>query len=284
MTTPVAPSRTAARPINGRRLEALLLGGLVALSGAAWVLTSRLADSESRLGLLTGAGGGAGGHAHHGGGGGGSRGAGYEVADAGLFLAMWVVMVAAMMLPTALPVVATFNRWKVRTGRPGPLTLVFVSGYLSIWSACGVVAYAALALLGAVVPRGGDGVVRLGAVLLVGAGAYQFSPLKQACLTHCRSPISVIAEHAVELHHGYRGPWRVGTRHGLYCIGCCWSLMLVLLLVGMMSLVWMGLLAAVMLAEKAAPWGAALARGTGVALVVVGAFLLVWPATLPALW
>lgn len=197
---------------------------------------------------------------------------------------MWVVMVAAMMLPTALPVVATFERWRVRTGGPARLTLSFVGGYLSVWSACGLVAYGALAALGALVPDGGDGVVRLGAVLLAGAGAYQFSPLKQACLTHCRSPLSVIAEHAETLQRGLRGPWLVGTRHGLYCIGCCWSLMLVLILVGMMSLVWMGLLAAVMLAEKAAPWGVTVARGAGGALIVAGAFLVVWPATLPALW
>lgn len=277
---PVTTGRPPRRPLDGRRVEAGLLAGLVALSGAAWVLTHHLADHRSRLGLLTGAAGGTGGHAHHGTGSGG----GMAIAGFGLFLVMWVVMVAAMMLPTAWPVVSAFDRWRVRESRPAALTAVFVGGYVAIWSACGVAAYGVLTLADALVPDGDDGVIRFGAVLLVGAGAYQFTSLKRACLTHCRSPLAVIAEHATTLRQGFRGPFLVGTKHGRYCIGCCWSLMVVLVLLGMMSVVWMGLLATVMLAEKVAPWGASLSRGAGAALVAGGAFLFVWPSQLPALW
>jgi predicted metal-binding membrane protein len=136
-----------------------------------------------------------------------------------------------------------------------------------------VVAYAALAGLQRALPAEHRGVIRLGAVLLVGAGVYQFSSAKRACLERCRSPLAMVAEHLTELERGYAGPFRVGAGHGLFCIGCCWSLMLVLVLLGMMSVTWMGLLAAVMLAEKTAPRGLALTRIVGGACVAVGAVL-----------
>ena len=198
-------------------------------------------------------------------------------------MTMWVVMSAAMMLPAVLPVVATVDRWVRRQARCRALTVAFVAGYLATWSGCGLVAYVALLLLQAWLPVGHDAVIRVGALLLVVAGAYQLSSLKRACLRRCRSPLAVIAEHLTELQRGRPGAFRVGAGHGLYCVGCCWSLMLVLVLLGMMSVAWMGLLAVVMLAEKVVPWGATLTRAVGVALVLVGGGLLVWPATLPAL-
>lgn len=254
----------------------VLLVVLVGLSAVAWLLTHQLSTPDTRLGLLTGAqdhnv------HHHHG---------GYqapEVVTGSVFMAMWVVMLFAMMLPTVLPVVSIFDRWVERQSRPRSLTLVFVGGYLAVWSVCGIAAYAALLMLQAWLPSDHDAVIRVGAVLLAAAGLYQFSSLKRSCLQQCRSPLAVIAEHLTELERGARGAFRVGVGHGLYCAGCCWSLMLVLVLLGMMSVTWMGLLAAVMFAEKTAPWGAVLSRAVGAVLVVLGTVLLAWPAPLPAL-
>lgn len=265
-------------PGLGRRTpQAFLLWALLGLSALAWAVTHTMADDESRLGILTGAGRGHALHGHHGGGG-----TGFHPAAGTVFVAMWVVMAVAMMLPTALPVLGIFDRWARHNGKPRRLTLALAAGYLSTWSACGLAAYGSLLALQAVLPSGDDGVIRAGAVLLVGAGAYQFSAMKEACLSHCRSPVSVVAQYAGQLHQGARGPWSVGVRHGLYCVGCCWSLMGVLLLVGMMSTLWMGLLAAVMFAEKVAPWGGALARVVGAVLVLTGVVLLVHPVALPA--
>jgi len=251
------------------RPELGLVAALLALAGLSWWAAAALGDSGMRLGVLTG----------------GEHGAmhGEQMSMAlPLFLVTWTVMMAAMMLPAAAPVVLVFRRWAQSRDRAGTTTAAFVAGYLAVWSAIGVAAWGLLQLLDAVVPSG-DVAVRVGGGLLVAAGVYQLTPLKEACLTRCRSPLSFIVQHAGLLQKGHGGPFRAGVVHGGYCVGCCWMLFVVLALLGMMNVAWMALLAAVIVLEKATPWGGAVGRIAGGALVVLGVVVLVWPEPLPAL-
>jgi predicted metal-binding membrane protein len=180
-------------------------------------------------------------------------------------------------------VVVTVDRWVRPAERSRTVTATFVGGYLTIWTACGAVAFAVLAGLQAAVPSPGAGAIRVGGLLLVAAGVYQVRAFKQACLTHCRSPRAVVAEHTQRLRQGHAGPWRVGVIHGMWCLGCCWALMGVLLLLGMVNLAWMAVLAVVMFLEKTSPVGRTLSRVVGVALILAGVVLLALPRTLPVL-
>ena len=191
-----------------------------------------------------------------------------------LFL-MWTVMMIAMMLPSAAPVlllvVATYRRRGVQaTG----LTTAFGAGYLLAWTAFS--ALAAGAQLGfhrtdVVSDQMAIRSTLFGGLLLIVAGLYQWLPLKGACLTHCRSPLTFITK---EWREGAVGALVMGTRHGLYCVGCCWALMVLLFAGGVMNLFWVAVLALFVLLEKVAPRGAQLGRLAGVALIVWGAWLL----------
>ncbi|MGH7214345.1 MAG: DUF2182 domain-containing protein [Tepidisphaeraceae bacterium] len=252
--------------------HAVLLPALLGLSACAWLLTNRLAGDDMRLGILTGSG---------------------DIAmdmDAashsmalGLFMATWVVMMVAMMFPAVAPVVLTFRRWADSRGRSGWATGAFVAGYLTVWTAIGGLVYAVLLSLEAWLAGGEDGAVRAGAILLMGAGVYQFSPLKDVCLKHCRSPLGFLMMHGDTLTRGYSGPFRVGVVHGAYCLGCCWALMIVLVLLGLMNIVWMGVVAAVILVEKVLPAGEVMSRVAGASFVIVGVVLAMSPRVLPPL-
>jgi predicted metal-binding membrane protein len=177
----------------------------------------------------------------------------------------------AMMFPAATPVVVIFARWAQRRGPWKLATGIFVGGYIAVWGSVGLGAYAILAALEAWIPAPSPLATRVGAVLLVLAGAYQFTSVKDACLKHCRSPLQFLVHHANRMKEGHFGAFRVGLTHGAYCLGCCWPLMIILLLLGMMNLVWMGLVAALILAEKVLPSGRLLGR-------VAGRFAsLIWP-------
>ncbi|MBA3629760.1 MAG: DUF2182 domain-containing protein [Actinobacteria bacterium] len=126
----------------------------------------------------------------------------------------------------------------------------------------------------------GPAAVRVGAVLVIAAGIYQLTQFKDVCLTQCRSPLGLLMHYGPSLG-GLWGPPRVGIRHGLYCLGCCWSLMLVLVLLGMMNLVWMGVVATIIFVEKVMPRGDVLGRVVGVGLICMGAFLAAYPSALP---
>jgi len=181
------------------------------------------------------------------------------------FVGMWAVMMVAMMLPSAAPVVLLFAALERRSGRLAR-TAVFVAGYLVLWSAFSAVATAlqwALQLL-AVTNAAGPALGLFGAALAGAAGLYQLTPLKRACLAHCRSPVDAIAG---RWRPGRGGAFLMGARHGLYCLGCCWLLMALLFVTGVMNLLWVALLALVVLAEKLAPGGTRLARWSGVALL-----------------
>jgi predicted metal-binding membrane protein len=200
----------------------------------------------------------------------------------GLFLVTWVVMMVAMMFPAIVPVVITFDRWVRRARRPRSATMAFVGGYLLVWTGFGLIVYTAVVLFQPRLPMGDDA-IRLGAALLILAGMYQFTPLKSRCLRQCRSPLAFIAQHTLQLRRGGFGTARVGIVHGTFCLGCCWGLMLVLVLLGMMSLSWMAAVAGVIFIEKVVPRGSLVTPALAVMLVGLGFTLLVSPRPLPTL-
>jgi predicted metal-binding membrane protein len=187
-----------------------------------------------------------------------------------VFAAAWLVMIGAMMLPTTVPMLELF--WAASAQRPRrTLSRVVVIGtYGLVWIAFSFVALAGDAAVHRLVDTWqwlGDrpGLV-LGTTLLL-AGAFQFSSLKTACLRACRSPLSLLWQH---YRRGPGGAWALGMRHALYCLGCCWALMLVMFATGVGSLLWMLLLTGVMVAEKTTAWGARLVTPAGLALIAGG--------------
>lgn len=186
---------------------------------------------------------------------------------------MWTVMMVAMMLPGASPMIVTFSTVAQRQGgsrRSMAPTWIFVSGYLAVWTAFSVLAAAGqLALYEQALLDGAMGRTAplLGAALLLLAGAFQWSALKQACLTKCRTPLSFLLS---EWRDGWRGAFVMGLRHGAFCVGCCWALMLLMFVGGVMSLAWMGGLAIFMLAEKVVSAGPLFSRASGLVLIAAG--------------
>jgi len=191
------------------------------------------------------------------------------VVPAVLHALAWVLMIAAMMLPTTYPLLALFRR--IVAGRPDASLLLglVVAGFFAVWFAFGLVAHGADELLvwgaGRSPPLAARGWL-LGAAVLAGAGAFQFSALKYRCLEECHTPFSFITAR----WHGSsprREAWRLGLDHGSFCIGCCWALMLVMFVVGTGSLGWMLVLAGVMAAEKNLSWGRRLRAPLGFGLM-----------------
>jgi len=191
-----------------------------------------------------------------------------------LFVTMWVVMMVAMMFPAVSPVVLLFDRWRRSRQRSVATTLAFVAGYLIIWGVVGVFVFAAIVALDLQIDSSSTA-FRVGGAVLIAAGIYQLTPLKRVCLTQCRSPLSLIMEHAQLLGEGVRGPLQVGLMHGGWCIGCCWALMAVLVALGVMHLGWMAAVAAVILAEKVLPGGRTTANVIGGVLLTAGAVVAV---------
>ena len=198
----------------------------------------------------------------------------------GEFLLLWVVMMAAMMLPSVAPVASMYLRVRKsrRNGTAAVPAAALVVGYLLAWAGFGMVAFGISRALGKLAPMGMNMApsrlaVWSAAIALALAGLYQFTPLKARCLRHCRSPVGFL------LHFGnYSGRLRdvrVGVYHGGYCVGCCWSLMLVLVAVGVMNLAWMVALTAVVFVEKVWRSGEAFGYAVGGALILTG-LLLPW--------
>jgi predicted metal-binding membrane protein len=196
---------------------------------------------------------------------------------AALMLSMWWIMMMAMMLPSATPMILLFaivNRRQREKGAPYVPTGIFAAGYLLVWGAFSVVAVAAqwgLERTGLLSSTMASTSVILGAGLLIAAGAYQLSPLKHACLRHCRSPLFFIAHH---WRPGELGALRMGIEHGAFCAGCCWFLMALLFYGGIMNLYWIIGLALFVLLEKTVPAGHWLGRIAGVLLIAWGGALL----------
>jgi predicted metal-binding membrane protein len=194
-----------------------------------------------------------------------------------LMFAMWAVMMVGMMVPSAAPmalVYAMVARKAARAGTPLAPTAVFVGGYVAAWTAFSAAATAAqwaldqAALLSPMLVTTSPA---LGAGLLVAAGAYQLTPLKQACLEHCRAPARFFAEH---WRPGLTGAFAMGLSHGAFCLGCCWVLMGLLFFGGVMNLLWIAGITAFVLLEKVAPRGLLGGRVAGVAMIAAGAALL----------
>lgn len=187
-----------------------------------------------------------------------------------LFVAMWVVMMVAMMFPAVSPGVLIFDRWRRSRQRNVATTIAFVAGYLIIWGAAGVLAFTAIVALDLQIDSSSTA-HRVGGAVLIAAGIYQLTPFKTVCLSQCRSPLTLIMKHAQLLSEGVRGPLQVGLMHGSWCIGCCWALMAVLIALGVMHLGWMAAVAALILAEKALPGGHTTSRVIGGVLLAAGA-------------
>lgn len=186
---------------------------------------------------------------------------------------MWAVMMAAMMLPAAMPMVLTFTRSCSRSGER-MRSSAFVAAYLLIWSGFSVAATAAQWLLqdmGLLNPMIVSTSAGLTGILLLLAGVYQFSPLKRTCLAHCRTPMGFLIG---EWRGGAYGGLVMGLRHGLFCLGCCWALMALLFVGGVMNLAWIAALSIAAAIEKLAPRGETVARILGLGLITAGAVRL----------
>jgi predicted metal-binding membrane protein len=199
----------------------------------------------------------------------------------GWFLAVWVVMMAAMMFPSVAPTVALYARM---TSERSPLSpLLFAAGYLVTWAGAGVIAFV-IALAGGRIAgdvlawdRAGRWVA---GVTLVLAAVYELTPLKDVCLGKCRSPLGFLLG---SWRGGSSGALRMGAKHGAWCVGCCWALMASLFALGIMSVSWMAFVAGLIAAEKIVPWRRVAIYGTAVILLVLGMLLIAAPHAVPAL-
>jgi predicted metal-binding membrane protein len=240
-----------------------LIGLLVTLAAVAWALTD---DRMSGM----------------------DAGPGTDPGAVGFFLGVWVVMMAAMMFPSIAPMVLMHVRiqeGRRERGQPVAIgaTPLFVGGYLISWAAAGLLGYA-LFQLGAAVSGDAfswdDGGPYLAGAVIAGAALYQLTPLKDVCLRHCRNPFMFIMQH---WRPGRAGALRMGVLHGGWCVGCCWMLMAALFALGVMSLGWMALIAALIAAEKLLPWKALANRSIAVLLLVLGLAVAFTPADVPGL-
>jgi predicted metal-binding membrane protein len=248
-------------PTAAARTNRLLIALLLTTSAIAWFALWRWGASPYGHAI----------HLHQDSGGAGATWPGF-----GLFVTGWTLMIVAMMLPTIAPLVVMLAR--AVEGRANRIELIalLIAGYLLVWILAGFGAYmAALAIRGLTFAIAADRATWvIGAGALIVAGLYQFSALKDRCLEHCRSPFSFmmerwssegLKEQAVSL----------GVRHGFFCVGCCWTLMLLMLPLGASNLAWMLLIGVVMAAEKNAPWGSRLSKPVGGLLLVLAAVVIV---------
>jgi predicted metal-binding membrane protein len=198
----------------------------------------------------------------------------WTLRDTWLIFAMWTVMMAAMMLPSASPMIEMYARIaRGRSAERSGRAWLFAAGYLIAWT--GFSAAITVSQYGLERTRIVADSMRMapfaGGLLLVAAGIYQFTPLKQACLMQCRSPLGYFM---TEWRSGRRGAFVMGLNHGVFCIGCCWMLMALMFGAGVMNLAWAAALTMLVLLEKATPWGGAVARACGAAMVASGIALV----------
>jgi predicted metal-binding membrane protein len=238
---------------------------LLALAGVGWWWSVRMA------GDMHGSGGGMSGMGSMGGG---------QTLSLGAFLLAWAAMMTAMMFPAISPIVRLYGRAKAK-GRIAPL-LAFLAGYTVLWAALGVPGYVGWRALIEPIAEGRPWAGRLAGIVLITAAVWQITPVKSLCLGHCRSPKSCFLRFGRSVARPVDAFYR-GVAHGLYCLGSCWALMAVLVAVGTMNLAWMAALAVLILMEKNAPHGERIAVAAGLALLALGALLVLHPSTLTAL-
>jgi predicted metal-binding membrane protein len=246
---------------RAERVQLALIGALLALAAAAWAVTD---DRMTGMDATPGA----------------------ELGNLGFYVSVWVVMMAAMMFPSVSPTVLIYNRLRAGhrergRGAPADATVLFVAGYLLVWTAAGLVAYAGFEFVrdadpGFLAWDEGGRYVTAGVIAV--AAMYQVTPSKRACLVKCRSPLMFLAE---RWRHGRAGGLELGIRHGAWCLGCCWALMAALFAVGMMSVGWMALIAAFIAAEKLLPWPNVARRGVAVLLLALGLGVAFVPSDVP---
>jgi predicted metal-binding membrane protein len=209
------------------------------------------------------------------------EGPGTDVGALAWFLGVWVVMMAAMMLPSVAPTVALHARMTRRASPIAPLA--FAAGYLVTWAAAGALAYSAFvlgrALLGDALAWDGAGRWVAGGTLVL-AAVYELTPLKDVCLAKCRSPLAFLLG---TWRDGVGGALSMGMRHGAWCVGCCWALMAALFALGAMSLAWMAFVAALIALEKLVPWGRGATLATAALLLALGVLLVAAPDAVPGL-
>jgi predicted metal-binding membrane protein len=209
------------------------------------------------------------------------EGPGTDLGTLGWFLGVWVVMMAAMMLPSVSPTVALYSR--MTRSRAPVAPFVFTSGYLLTWTAAGLLAFGLSDLGGSVLGdalswnRAGRWVA---GGILVAAALYELTPLKDVCLGKCRSPLGFLLG---SWRGGLSGALQIGARHGAWCVGCCWALMAALFALGVMSIAWMGFIAALIATEKTLPWRRPVTYGTAAILLLLGVLLLAAPGAIPGL-
>jgi predicted metal-binding membrane protein len=199
----------------------------------------------------------------------------------GWFLGVWIVMMAAMMFPSVSPTVALYSR--MTNGQSLVRPLIFALGYLLTWAAAGALAFAVAYAGGRVVgdilswDRGGRWIA---ATTLIVAAVYELTPLKDACLGKCRSPLGLLLG---SWREGHLGALRMGVRNGAWCVGCCWALMASFFALGIMSVVWMAVVAGLIAIEKTLPWRRIATYGTAVALLGLAVLLFAVPDAVPGL-
>jgi predicted metal-binding membrane protein len=244
-----------------RRDRLLVIAGLLTLAALAWLSITHMAGTmRGHAGMSMPAA------------------APWDARETAGLALMWIVMMIAMMTPSVAPVILLFagvSRRRRMQGVPAAPVAVFTLGYLLAWTGYAVLAaltqsaFHAAALLS---PAMSSASPLLTGVILIVAGLYQWLPLKGACLSHCRSPLGFFS---TEWREGTLGALRMGFRHGSYCVGCCWALMALLFVAGVMNLVWVALIAGFVLAEKVVPNGRLLGRITGAALAGYGVWVVV---------
>jgi predicted metal-binding membrane protein len=253
-------SRPAA-PFRLERAQFALLGLLLALAVVAWLVT------DNRMGGM-------------------ESGPGMDLGGVGFYVTVWVTMMAAMMFPSVAPTVLMYDRLRAGhrargKGAAPDATGLFIVGYLCVWTAAGLAAYGLIELARALdlsfLAWDEAGRYLVGGVI-VAAAVYQLTPLKQACLVKCRSPMMFLAE---RWRHGRAGGLELGVRHGAWCLGCCWALMAALFAVGVMSLGWMAVIAAFIAGEKLLPRPAAARRTVAVLLLALGLGVALVPGQVP---
>jgi predicted metal-binding membrane protein len=202
----------------------------------------------------------------------------WGVTDFVFMFIMWSVMMVAMMTPSAAPMVlifSKFNRQQREQHAPFLRTGIFLSGYLIVWAGYSVLATLvqwglhSMALLSPMMVSTSP---VLGGVLLIGAGIFQFTPLKHACLSHCRTPLGFLMN---EWQEGNRGALRMGLQHGNFCVGCCWLIMTLLFVAGVMNLLWVATITAYVLFEKIIPQGYWVSRAIGLLIIVWGTWIII---------
>ena len=255
------PARARAGPFAGWHLATM--GALLALAVVAWAITGERMEGMD-------------------------AGPGTDPGTLGFYLTSWVVMMAAMMFPSVAPLVAIYvglQRGRRAKAMPAPVgaATFLVAGYVVTWTAAGLLAFglfeAGRALLGEQLAWDAGGRWVAAGVLLA-AAAYEFAPLKHACLTRCRGPLSFILE---SWRDGRLGALRMGIEHGAWCVGCCWALMAALFALGVMSIAWMVVVALLIAVEKLLPWRRTATAAVAGVLLVLAIAVAAAPRSVPAL-